>query len=67
MKFPKLSLLTTLMWKNFLIQKRRRLGTTVEVMIPILFSAVMVVMRSYFETTNFNQSTLFKYVNIFNH
>ena len=67
MRSPKLSLLTTLMWKNFLIQKRRRLGTTIEVMIPIIFSVVMVVMRSYFETTNFNQNTLFKYVNICNH
>lgn len=34
-----------LMWKNWLLQWRHKLSTTVEVLAPVIFSALLVVIR----------------------
>ncbi|KAJ6645936.1 hypothetical protein Bhyg_01145 [Pseudolycoriella hygida] len=35
-----------LMWKNLLLQWRHKLRTLVEILAPVLFSALLVVIRS---------------------
>lgn len=54
-----------LMWKNFLLQWRHKVQTVVEILIPVLFSALLVLIRylvdpeviaepTRFEPFNFN-------------
>lgn len=35
-----------LTWKNFLLQWRRKLQTAIEILVPVLFSALLVFIRS---------------------
>lgn len=35
-----------LMWKNFMLQWRHKLQTVIEILIPVLFSALLVLIRS---------------------
>lgn len=35
-----------LTWKNFLLQWRRKLQTVIEILVPVLFSALLVFIRS---------------------
>lgn len=35
-----------LMWKNWLLQWRHKLRTSVEILAPVIFSALLVIIRS---------------------
>lgn len=49
-----------LMWKNFLLQYRHKIQTVVEIMVPVLFSVILILIRSivdpdlYPKTTNYS-------------
>lgn len=49
-----------LMWKNWLLQWRHPFQTAVEILAPVLFSALLVLIRSLVETTNYTDNTTFK-------
>lgn len=35
-----------LMWKNFLLQWRHKVQTIIEIMVPVLFSVILILIRS---------------------
>lgn len=48
-----------LMWKNWLLQWRHPLQTGVEIIAPVLFSALLVLIRSLVEPTSHLETTVF--------
>ncbi|XP_039258738.2 phospholipid-transporting ATPase ABCA3-like isoform X1 [Styela clava] len=40
-----------LLWKNFILQKRRPIATFVELALPLLFAALLVIIRTTVDTT----------------
>ncbi|XP_067006390.2 phospholipid-transporting ATPase ABCA3 isoform X2 [Anabrus simplex] len=48
-----------LMWKNWLLQSRHKIQTAVEILIPVLFSGLIVIIRSLIESGEISDPTLF--------
>lgn len=49
-----------LMWKNFLLQYRHKIQTFVEIMVPVLFSVILVLIRSIVSPDVFPENTYYK-------
>jgi len=48
---------TLLLWKNYLLQKRRPIATVFELLLPVLFSVLLVYIRSIVTVTHYNNIT----------
>lgn len=48
-----------LMWKNWILQWRHKIQTIVEILVPVLFSSLLVLMRSLVSPTDFPNVTTF--------
>lgn len=46
-----------LMWKNWLLQWRHKVQTIVEILVPVLFSALLVLIRSLVDPKEMEQKT----------
>ncbi|XP_078519131.1 phospholipid-transporting ATPase ABCA3 [Lissotriton helveticus] len=46
-----------LLWKNYLLQKRQILVTIVEIFLPLLFAAILIVLRQRVESENHPNAT----------
>lgn len=49
-----------LMWKNFLLQRRHKLQTFLEIIIPALFSLLVVMIRSLVDPDVYEENTIYK-------
>lgn len=49
-----------LTWKNFLLQWRRKFQTVIEILVPVLFTALLVFIRSLVVPEIFPEATEFK-------
>lgn len=49
-----------LMWKNFLLQYRHKIQTIVEIMVPVLFSVILILIRSIVSPDVFPDSVHYK-------
>lgn len=49
-----------LMWKNFLLQWRHKLQTLLEILIPALFSLLVVLIRSLVDPDVYQEATIYK-------
>lgn len=48
-----------LMWKNWLLQWRHKVQSLVEILLPVLFSALLVLIRSLVDPEHFPDTTTF--------
>ncbi|XP_076823215.1 phospholipid-transporting ATPase ABCA3-like isoform X1 [Clavelina lepadiformis] len=48
--------LRLLLWKNYILQKRRPVATVIELLIPLLFSAILVIVRTEISVTYYSES-----------
>lgn len=53
-----------LMWKNWLLQWRHKVQSLVEILLPVLFSALLVLIRSLVDPEDFPEPTNFKALEI---
>lgn len=53
-----------LMWKNWLLQYRHKIQMIVEILVPVLFNALLVIIRSLVKPEMIPDSTFFKPVTI---
>lgn len=53
-----------LMWKNWLLQWRHKLQAIIEILIPVLFSALLVLLRSLVDPEVFPNPTKYSPVPI---
>lgn len=44
-----------LMWKNWVLQKRHKLQTVIEILAPVVFATLMVLVRSLVEPDVMNE------------
>ncbi|KAJ8398776.1 hypothetical protein AAFF_G00419730, partial [Aldrovandia affinis] len=49
-----------LLWKNYIQQKRQILVTLVEIALPLLFSAILIVLRQRVPFTNYPNATIYE-------
>lgn len=49
-----------LMWKNFLIQYRHPIQTVLEIMVPVLFSVILILIRSIVDPDIYSKNTVYK-------
>lgn len=49
-----------LMWKNFLLQWRHKVQAILEILVPVLFSAMLLMIRSFVSPTIHSDITLFE-------
>jgi len=54
--------LNLLLWKNYTLQKRRTMATVIELLVPALFSLVLLIVRSQVIATHYRDKTTWKYV-----
>lgn len=52
------------MWKNWLLQYRHKIQTIIEILVPVLFNALLVIIRSLVEVETFPDNTYFQPVSI---
>lgn len=50
---------TLLLWKNGLLQWRHKIQTVIEILVPVLFSSLLVLMRSQIDPIDFPEKTTF--------
>jgi len=55
-KFQKFNLL---LWKNYILQKRHKVQTVVELVTPIAFSAILVLIRFLINSTIIPEPTIY--------
>lgn len=48
------------MWKNWLLQKRNKIQTIAELLIPIILVVILVVIRSRVQPIHFKNATKYK-------
>lgn len=48
-----------LMWKNFLLQSRHKVQTFIQILIPILFTSLLILIRSLVEPEVVSQNTFY--------
>lgn len=53
-----------LMWKNFKLQWRHKVQTIVEIAVPVLFNALLVLIRSLVEPEMYPNPTIYTPFNI---
>ena len=46
-----------LLWKNYLLQKRRPIATAFEILIPIFFAALLIAIRAAVTVAKINEIT----------
>lgn len=51
--------LTLLLWKNWLLQWRHKIQTVIEILVPVLFSSLLVLMRSLVDPIDYPENTTF--------
>lgn len=49
-----------LMWKNGLLQYRHRVQTVIEILVPVLFSVILILIRSIVDPDIFSENTTYK-------
>ncbi|XP_042876783.1 phospholipid-transporting ATPase ABCA3-like isoform X3 [Penaeus japonicus] len=49
-----------LLWKNWLLQRRKKFQTVIEVVLPVVFCMLLVVIRDLAPSDNFPEPTFFK-------
>lgn len=54
-----------LFWKNVLLQRRHRLQTVIEIVVPVLFCALLVVIRSLVTADEIKKNTIFEPIDPF--
>ena len=55
-----------LMWKNWIIQLRHKFQTIVEILIPVAFSALLILIRSLVDPEEFPNPTFYDSIPIDN-
>lgn len=50
---------TLLMWKNWILQWRHKLQTVIEILVPVVFSSLLVLIRSLVNPTDWPDVTTF--------
>ncbi|KAK3610641.1 hypothetical protein CHS0354_009106 [Potamilus streckersoni] len=53
-----------LLWKNFVLQKRKVFVSVFEIILPLIFAAVLVLIRQSGESTNITNSTIYPDVSV---
>ncbi|OXA38045.1 ATP-binding cassette sub-family A member 3 [Folsomia candida] len=48
-----------LLWKNYILQKRHKIQTVMELLVPLFFTAVLVAIRGLLSSTHVNHPTVF--------
>ncbi|XP_040297886.1 ATP-binding cassette sub-family A member 3 [Bufo bufo] len=54
--------LLLLLWKNYVLQKRQVLVTLIELLLPLLFSAILIALRHRVNSENYPNSTTYQRV-----
>lgn len=49
-----------LLWKNWLLQRRKKLQTVIEVVLPVVFCILLVIIRDLAPSDNYPEPTFFK-------
>lgn len=49
-----------LMWKNYLLQWRHKYQTVIEILVPVLFSVILILIRSIVDPDVYTNSTIYK-------
>lgn len=50
---------TLLLWKNGLLQWRHKVQTVIEILVPVLFSSLLVLMRGLVDPIDFPENRIF--------
>lgn len=58
--------LRLLLWKNYVLQKRQVLVTVIELVLPLLFSVILIALRHRVESENYPNATIYPNVNFLN-
>lgn len=58
--------LRLLLWKNYVLQKRQVLVTVIELVLPLLFSVILIALRHRVESENHPNATIYPNVNFLN-
>ena len=59
MVISNLSKFRLLLWKNYVLQKRQKLQTVLEIVLPLVFVAVLVLTRDLIESTKHENGETF--------
>jgi len=49
-----------LLWKNYLLQKRRPVATVFELLLPVLFAVLLVIIKTQVSVTHYDSSTTWR-------
>jgi len=53
-----------LLWKNYVLQKRRPVATAFELLLPVLFAVVLVAIRTSITVTHYDNTTTWRCVEL---